>query len=203
MNFPRFVREPERHIDEMKVAYRRLQIECPFSLKRVHMMAELVEMANPPRPDQLRAQVQLETAYSLALCYALILNAFLLAFDPLNIGLYLESLDFAREAINISRSTAPHLPIGAGFMPAALFAAWVATDDVEIIKGIKVTLAQYDAYMTETKYVVMFRNLKRQIRDLKEASLAKIAASELTPDESVLWDTSFDGMNFDWGLGTH
>lgn len=198
MNFPRLVREPELHKEEIRRYYDQLLLEGPFSLNRVNLITEMVQSSESPHPDKLRGQVQLETAYALILCYSLILNLFLSAFNPFDTELQQQALYLAREAIYISQKSATHLPIGAGFMPAGLFAAWVATDDVEIIQGIKETLSTYEVYYADAKYVRMFRELKRRAREIRQRSLDDLAMQGLDHAASGL----FDSVDFDWGLGS-
>lgn len=207
MNFPKFVREPELHGEEMRRTYDRLRVEGPFCLKRVHLINGMVKEQDPPPPELLRAQVQLETAYALLLCYSLVLNVFLSAFEPLNVELQQEAQYMANEAIDISKKSATHLPIGAGFMPAGLFAAWVATDDADVIDEIRQTLATYEIYSADVKYVRMFRGLKKRARAIRQRSLDALLMGQhgYGDFDNYLYEQTVQGMEFDtsdydWGL---
>lgn len=202
LDFPKFVREPELHLHEMRISYIRLKSECSFSLNRVAMMEDIVATEQPAKPDQMRALVQLETAYTLLLCYALILNALLCAMDPLEPTFYLEALDLSRQAIDITKRSADHVPLGTGCIPVALFAAWIATDDEEIIQGIISSLKAVDVHFVDTKYVRQMRDLKRRIRQLKKDSLDRLEKEHSASPSTIYDDLVFDNMDFNWGLGS-
>lgn len=184
LSIPTFVSAPEDHLCQIKCTYRQLQLELPLLRGRLRILAETT-YSSGPEPDQLYKLLQLESTCIFLLSYALILNAVLMAVDPQNITLYSESQGLALEAITISQQTAAHLPAGMGFIPYALFAAWVATDNTEIMKGIASTMAMSDVYFADAKYVLMFRALKTRLQALREKTQVALVPSGAPLSETV------------------
>ncbi|EHK23102.1 uncharacterized protein TRIVIDRAFT_29730 [Trichoderma virens Gv29-8] len=201
LNMPVFLSTPENHLDWIKSSYERLKIEIRLVHQRLNAMTEI----NDPsalKLDQLHEMVKLESSCIFMLAYTLILSAFLLAFDPENIILHRESRELAWDAVFTSSQTAPHLPVGMGFIPYALFAAWLATDDLDVVKAIRATLVQSDVYFADVKYVRMFRALKQRLRSLRKTKLAASSQIELLLDEHTEQSMPPDMVDFGWDLST-
>ncbi|KAJ6779426.1 hypothetical protein PWT90_03883 [Aphanocladium album] len=199
MRFPHFIREPEVHRNEMLRDYARMQIECPFVRRRFTDLTNMIKATRKTQPALVRAQIQMGVAYTIMLSFTLVLNAFLSAMDPTNIKFQEEALYYSQEAIWITRISGRQLPIGAGFMPAALFSAWVATDDSEVIFSIASTMKQYDSYWAEPHYVKQFKMIKERVRELRDRKLADLRASGLQGIDVTDFTTS-DGLEYTWGL---
>lgn len=200
MHFPKFTREPHLHAAEMRTTYTRLKGEAAFSLKRVHMMEGIVAAAEHVKVDQMRALIQLETAYGLLLCYALVLNALLAAMDPFNDVLAAEAMDMARQAIAITESAAGHLPLGTGCTPVPLFAAWLATDDEEVVTGIIKALATVDVHFVDSMYVNHIRDLKKRVRQIRQDTLDAMTGGFQSPGDVLFGGGEYDSMGFDWKI---
>ncbi|KAJ3496356.1 hypothetical protein NLG97_g2714 [Lecanicillium saksenae] len=199
MRFPHFIREPEVHRNEMLREYARMQVECPFVRRRFTDLTNMVKATRKTRPALVRAQIQMGVAYTIMLSFTLVLNAFLSSMDPTNIDFQEEALYYSQEAIWITRISGRQLPVGAGFMPAALFSAWVATDDSEVIFSIASTMKQYDSYWAEPHYVKQFKMMKERVRALRDRNLADLRASGLQGIDVTDFTTS-DGLEYTWGL---
>lgn len=199
MRFPYFIREPEMHRNEMLQEYARMQVECPFVRRRLMDLTNMVKATRKTQPALVRAQIQMGVAYTVMLSFTLVLNAFLSAMDPTNIIFQEEAMHYSQEAIWITRISGRQLPIGAGFMPAALFSAWVATDDSEVIFSIASTMKQYDSYWAEPHYVKQFKTMKERVRDIRDRKLANLRANGLQGIDVTDFTTS-DGLEYTWGL---
>ncbi|CEJ95193.1 hypothetical protein VHEMI10690 [[Torrubiella] hemipterigena] len=194
LNIPNLLDEPQCHRAQIQTEYALLQHEYPIILKRLKALTDFPDRAESQQ-SLLVVQIQLETAGIYMLSYSLILNAFLATLDPLDNRLHWESIELAREAIRLSRECASHLPVGMGFVPWALLAAWAATSDYSITREIMVTMRQSDVYYADLEYVRMFRALKRRIAKLKGAACEScqcVGESHITCN---------DTLSFDWGMG--
>ncbi|CAH0021784.1 unnamed protein product [Clonostachys rhizophaga] len=188
MNIPKFIRKPELYSNELHAIYQRLLLEKPFIMKCIPATTETADLEDSHWADNDGGRVQLEGRYISLLCYALILNAFLSALNPLNTILYSEAVDLAREAVRISNVLASHVPSScAKLMPAGLFAAWLATNEAEIISGIQDTLAKHEVYFVDANYLRRFDTLKKQIRGLREKKWAAMESSLMLDG---CWDIS-------------
>ncbi|KAL7905018.1 hypothetical protein GGI35DRAFT_461632 [Trichoderma velutinum] len=199
LNMPVFLSAPENHLDWIKSSYERLRLEISFLHQRLHSMTEITDPSSL-KLDQLHEIIKLETSCIFMLAYTLIFSAFLLAFDPQDIPLHRESRELAWDAVVTSSQTATHLPTGIGFIPYALFAAWVATDDLEVVEAIRVTMVQSDSYFADVKYVRMFRALKQKLQSLRKTKLAALSEAGLLPKEHAEQSTPPAVVNFDWGI---
>lgn len=199
MRFPFYIRQPELHRKEMMAEYARMQIECPFIRRRFMDLTNMVKATRKTQPALVRAQIQMGVAYTVILCFTLTINAFSSAMDPTNIKLQEEALYYAQEAIWISRITGSQLPIGAGFMPAALFSAWVATDDSEVLMNIASTMKEYDSYWAEPHYVRQFKNMKEHVRQIRDRKLRELRDDGLNGLDVTDFTTS-DGLEYTWGI---
>lgn len=199
IRFSQLIREAELNQHEMNGEYSRMQIECPFLRRRFMDLTNMVNATRITQPALVRAQIQIGVAYTVILSFTLILNAFLSAMDPTNIKLQEEALYYAQEAIWISRISGKQLPVGAGFMPAALFSAWVATDDSEVIFSIASTMKQCDGYWAEPHYVQQFKNIKERVREIRDRTLKQLRANGLHGMDVTDFTTS-DGLEYGWGL---
>lgn len=200
LNFPKYTREPYAHEAEMKTTYTRLKAEVAFSLKRVHMMEGVVAAAEHVKTEQMRALIQLETAYGLLVCYALVLNALLTAMDPFNGVLEAEGMDMAKQAIAITESAADHLPLGTGCTPITLFGAWLATDDEEIVAGIVRAMTTVEVRYIDWTYVRRIRELKHRVRQIRQETLESMTGVCNLPGDVLFGDGLYDSMVFDWAL---
>ncbi|OAA78866.1 Zn(2)-C6 fungal-type DNA-binding domain protein [Akanthomyces lecanii RCEF 1005] len=199
MRFPYLLREPERHRSEMKREYLRMQVECPFVRRRLMDLTNMVKATRKTKAALVRAQIQMGVAYTIQLCFTLVVNAFLSAMDPTNIRLQEEALQYSQEAIWITRISGRQLPIGAGFMPAALFSAWIATDDSQVISSIASTMKEYENYWAEPNYVRQFRAIKERVRQIRDRKLEELRAGGLQGMDVTDFTTT-DGLAYTWGL---
>lgn len=178
MDIPKFIREPELYSNEMHAAYQRLLLEKPFIMKYTSATTETVGSEDPHWADNHVRRVQVAGRCISLLCYALILNAFLSALDPLDTTLYTEAVDLAREAVRISNLLASHVPSRcAKLMPAGLYAAWLATNEPDIISGIQDTLAKHEVFFVDANHLRRFDKLKKQIRGIRENKWAAMESS--------------------------
>ncbi|OAR02251.1 hypothetical protein LLEC1_05767 [Akanthomyces lecanii] len=199
MRFPYLLREPELHHNEMMREYLRMQTECPFVRRRLMDLTNMVKATRKMKAALVRAQIQMGVAYTMQLSFTLVINAFLSAMDPTNIRLQEEALHYSQEAIWITRISGRQLPIGAGFMPAALFSAWVATDDSQVISSIASTMEQYDSYWAEPHYVRQFKTMKERVRQIRDRKLEELRADGLQGMDVTDFTTT-DGLAYSWGL---
>ncbi|TQW03759.1 Zn(II)2Cys6 transcription factor [Cordyceps javanica] len=199
MRFPYFIRQPEMHENEMIREYMRMQIECPFVRRRLMDLTNMVKAMRKPKPALVRAQIQMGVAYTMMLSFTLVVNAFLSAMDPTNIKLQEESLYYSQEAIWITRISGRQLPAGAGFMPAALFSAWIATDDSEVMFSIASIMKEFDSYWAEPHYVRQFKTIKERVREIRDRKLQVLRAGGLQGMDVTDFTTS-DGLEYTWGL---
>lgn len=199
MRFPYFIREPERHHSEMMREYFRMQIECPFVRRRLMDLTNMAKATRKTKAALVRAQIQMGVAYTIQLSFTLVVNAFLSAMDPTNIRLQEEALQYSQEAIWVTRISGRQLPIGAGFMPAALFSAWVATDDSEVISSIASIMKEYESYWAEPNYVRQFRKIKERVRQIRDRRLEELRAGGLQGMDVTDFTTT-DGIAYTWGL---
>lgn len=199
MRIPYFIREPELHRIEMVKEYARMQIECPFVRRRFMDLTNMVKATRITQPALVRAQIQMGVAYTVILSFTLVINSFLSAMEPANVKLQEEALHYSQEAIWITRISGRQLPVGAGFMPAALFSAWVATDDSEVIFSIASTMKQYDSYWAEPHYVKQFKNMKERVRAIRDRNLRELREGGLQGMDVTDFTTS-DGLEYNWGL---
>ncbi|KAM3467245.1 hypothetical protein MY5147_004882 [Beauveria neobassiana] len=199
MRFPHFVRQPEIYYNQMFREYMRMQTECPFVRRRLMDLTNMVQATNEVKIALVRAQIQMGVAYTMMLSFTLVINAFLSALNPINIKLQQEALYYSREALWITRISSKQLPTGAGFMPSALFSAWVATDDSEVIISIASIMKKYDSYWAEPQYVAQFETMKERVREIRDRKMAELHASGLRC-MSVPDYTTLNGLEYTGGL---
>ncbi|KAM3553103.1 hypothetical protein MY1884_005895 [Beauveria asiatica] len=199
MRFPYLVRQPEMYYNEMLREYMRMQTECPFVRRRLMDLTNMAQATDKAKIALVRAQMHMGVAYTMMLSFTLVINAFLSALNPINVKLQQEALYYSQEALWITRISSKQLSTGAGFMPSALFSAWVATDDSEVIFSIASIMKQYDSYWAEPHYVTQFKTMKARIREIRDRKLAELHASGLrgmgVPDY-----TTSNGLEYTWGL---
>lgn len=197
MRYPELFRDPELHEAELRKRYNLMLLEAPFLLRRFNLVSNLNKARIPPDPEMVRCETQIRLAYAVLVCYALMANGFLSAINPLEIFLQEEALQLSKEAIWIAAISQCDLPIGAGFMPATLFAAWAATDDPGVLKGIKRTMVDYRLHWAEWHYVLRFRDLKIRMRNIRDERLAELRAKGHVGLD-VTDFISVDGLEHDW-----
>ncbi|OAA57210.1 hypothetical protein ISF_07131 [Cordyceps fumosorosea ARSEF 2679] len=199
MRFSCFTRQPELHEKEMVREYKRMQIECPFVRRRLMDLTNMAKATRKTNTALVRAQIQMGVAYTMILSFTLMINAFISAMDPTSKRLQEEALLYAREAIWITRILSKQLPVGAGFMPAALFAAWVATDDDEVIEGIESTIKQHKSYWAEPQYVEHFTTLKKRVGIIRNRRLVELRAGGLRGMDVTAFTTANGPEYNPWG----
>lgn len=132
---PDYIRYPEKHLFDMQLTYEQKRIDIEKMRGRLCDISELPpaheigKFAPPVSPRTLMYLYY--TAYVLLLALALIINGLLRALDPLDITLIEDSIVFTDEITIIAEHMAKYRPLGAGFVPICLTAAWAGTSDPE------------------------------------------------------------------------
>jgi hypothetical protein len=144
---PDYIRHPERHLFDMQLTYEQKRIDIEKTRGRLVDIADLPpahEIGKFAPPVSPRTLIYLYyTAYVLLLALALIINGLLRALDPLDITLVEDSIVFSDEVMIIAEHMAQYRPLGAGFVPICLTAAWAATSDPEKQTKIREMILDY------------------------------------------------------------
>ncbi|KAJ2981467.1 hypothetical protein NQ176_g2004 [Zarea fungicola] len=136
---------PEAYSREIINNYERLKTEWPFTRRRYQSLAGISKIAG----------------------ISLVLNACLLAMDPMNVDLQLDALSNGHEAVQVSRQLLEQLPKGAWFTPVALVASWVATDDPDINCDVFAAMREHGCYWADPSYMDEAKVLKKQLLQLR------------------------------------
>ena len=144
---PDYIRYPERHLFDMQLTYEQKRIDIEKMRNRLCDISELPpaqEIGKFAPPVSPRTLIYLYyTAYVLLLCLALIINGLLRAMDPLDVTLIEDSIVFIDEIVIIAEHMAQYRPLGAGFIPICLTAAWAGTSDPEKQRKIEDLILDY------------------------------------------------------------
>ena len=144
---PDFIRYPELHLFEIQLTYEQKRIDILKMRQRLAKTGELPpahEIGTFSPQVSPAAMVYLyHTAYALLLALALILNGLLRALDPSDITLAEESITFANEIVVIAEQMSQYRPLGAGYIPICLIAAWAATADLSKQSQMEAIIADY------------------------------------------------------------
>ena len=154
---PAFVRHPELHLVELKLAYQRMQADLEKLCLRMTKATGLTSsgfIRTPSLPSTtMRLYTHYQAAYGLLLALAMIYNGMLRAFDPYDIPLIQESESFSNEIITLAEHVSPYRPLGASYIPLCLVAAWAATDDTSRRAHVEKILAEYQTDFTQMKWM--------------------------------------------------
>ena len=130
---PDFIRHPEKHLFDMQLTYEQKRLDIARMRDRLPDVSELPsaqEIGKFAPPVSPRTLIYLYyTAYVLLLTLALIINGLLRALDPLDITLIEDAIVFSDEVTVIAEHMSQYRPLGAGFIPMCLMAAWSSTSD--------------------------------------------------------------------------
>ena len=144
---PDYIRDPERHLFDMQLTYEQKRIDIERTRRQLVDVADLPpaqEIGKFSPPCSPRTLIYLYyTAYVLLLALALVINGLLRALDPLDITLVEDSIVFTDEVMIIAEHMTKYRPLGAGFVPICLTAAWAATSDPEKQRRIEVMVLDY------------------------------------------------------------
>lgn len=158
---------PEAYSREIINNYERLKTEWPFTRRRYQSLAGISKIAGMNRSALLQSELQLRIAHTITLGISLVLNACLLAMDPMNVDLQLDALSNGHEAVQVSRQLLEQLPKGAWFTPVALVASWVATDDPDINCDVFAAMREHGCYWADPSYMDEAKVLKKQLLQLR------------------------------------
>lgn len=154
---PDYIRYPERHLFDMQLTYEQKRIDIEKMRNRLCDVADLPpaheigKFAPPVSPRTLMYLYY--TAYALLLALALVINGLLRALDPLDITLVEDCIVFADEVIIIAENMAKYRPLGAGFIPICLTAAWAATPDPEKQMRIRELILDYQTDFARARWM--------------------------------------------------
>lgn len=144
---PNFIRYPEVHLFDMQLTYEQKRIDIEKMRSRLCDIADLPpahEIGRFAPPVSGKTLLYLYwTAYVLLLALALVLNGLLRALDPLDITLVEDCIVFSDEVTIIGEHMMQYRPLGAGFVPICLTAAWAATSDPEKRAKIQELILDY------------------------------------------------------------
>lgn len=183
---PDYIRHPEQHLFDMQLTYEQKRIDID------KMRQKLVSVTELPSPDEIGQFTPPLTpktliylyyiAYVLLLALALIINGLLRALDPLDITLLEDSIVFTDEVMMIAESMSKYRPLGAGFVPICLTAAWAATSDPSKQAKIEEMILDYQTDFAGARWM----DGAVWLRDRCELLRLKTMAAEMEKERSSM-----------------
>ncbi|KAJ3492172.1 hypothetical protein NLG97_g5464 [Lecanicillium saksenae] len=179
---------PESNHNDIKVAYSRLRTEWPCTRRRYQYMSSMSKLKGMDQSALRQPRAQLGISHLAVLGIALIFGAYLNAMDPTDKTLREDAIHIGNEVVQLSRDLLSQLPDGIGFPPMALFAAWVATDDPDVVFNVVLMTREYDHYWSDPNYMEQATQLKKRILQVRNEVLDRTDELSLTGIED--WDTA-------------
>ncbi|KFA63938.1 hypothetical protein S40285_03739 [Stachybotrys chlorohalonatus IBT 40285] len=130
---PKFVREPLKHIEEIKDTYKIVQSDFTSAYERLARVTEFCNNLGKGKRSitSLRILVGYQTAYGIFLIVGLLLGSIVLAYDSGNTVIQEELAKYRREAVSLAHVAMEHRPLGGSHACLALAVAWAMSDDVD------------------------------------------------------------------------
>ena len=173
---PDFVRYPEQLLFDMQLTYEQQRIDIQRLRQRLAKMGELPpahEIGRFSPPVSQKTLIYLyHTAYVLLLTLALILNGLLRALDIPDDALQEESMMFSSEVAIIAELMSQYRPLGAGYIPTCLTAAWAATSDPLKQSKIEAMMLDYQTDFAGARWMDGAIWLKSRCEALRLKTLA-------------------------------
>ncbi|ATY65098.1 Ankyrin repeat-containing domain [Cordyceps militaris] len=135
------LRAPDEHREEIRNSYARLKVEWPFTRRRYRYISGICKITGINSSCLVQAEAQLGTAHTLER----------------------DALDMGSEALETSRKLLIDLPKGVWLAPVALFASWIATDDLDITCSFFSIIKESNQYWAEPAYIEPAKALKKQL----------------------------------------
>ncbi|KAF2423717.1 hypothetical protein EJ08DRAFT_672424 [Tothia fuscella] len=164
--FPRYVRHPELCMDEITMAYTQLVEEVP---KLATLLVEITNSVraswSPTSSPPIQAMRLLgiyQVSYGIGLTLAMILNRILRAFDPFNALLLQEFEPFLEQTMKVAEQALRNRPLGSGYVPICLVAAWSATSDPFKRLGVEQMMIEYQKDFPQALWMEMAEWLTRK-----------------------------------------
>ena len=198
---PDYIRHPERHLFDMQLTYEQKRIDIE------RMRSRLVDVADLPPAQEIgvfsppvspRTLIYLYyMAYVLLLSLALIINSLLRALDPLDITLVEDSIVFTDEVVLIAEHMAQYRPLGAGFIPICLTAAWAATSDPDKQRKIQEMVLDYQTDFAGARWMDGAMWLKDRFDLLRLKTMTAKLEKERSSfcQQSLSEDTEMEGVD--------
>ncbi|KAI3574952.1 hypothetical protein IWW34DRAFT_883226 [Fusarium oxysporum f. sp. albedinis] len=160
IRIPRFLHEPLRYVDEIKITYQELRGD--YSRIQCHLES-LNEQEPPPEDLHNRPNLnhKLQVTEAIFLTAVLALNSILRATYPDDSVLLLEASTLVNELITLAKTAFQYRPLGASYIPPCLVAAWATTSALEAQKNeIETLLAEYQHDYARIKWIDQAKLLK-------------------------------------------
>ena len=190
---PDFIRYPKDHLFAIQQMYERKRFDIPKMQRRLAKKMlpppHVVGMYLPPVPQTTLIYLYY-VAYALLLALALIINGLLRALDPSDELLVAESIAWSSEVMVMAERMSPYRPLGSGYMPVCLLAAWAATADLSQHPRIEKLLAEYQtdfegarwmdgAIWLKNRYVLLsLQSLATRLQSTQEEASPEKASTE-------------------------
>jgi hypothetical protein len=185
-----FLRYPKLHLMEMASFYRQLLVDCRKVRLRLDQLTELtLQLQNPLQSYPIVKQhTAYQAAYGMANTFALIIGSILRIFDPSDYALVEDSERISEDVMELAENASQYRPVGSGYMPVCLIAAWAATYGTPKQAKVENTLQDWQSDFKEVKWMKMAIWLKRTLDDLR----SKLAISQLEISLVDFYDTTKD-----------
>ncbi|KAF2096262.1 hypothetical protein NA57DRAFT_67772 [Rhizodiscina lignyota] len=174
-DMPRFIRDPELHYVDMQYTYQLIQAEYPKLQQRVAKLEDEVSSTKTPTLPFMKLQHAHQATYGIIMTAALILNGMLRAFEPYNYALVEDSILFTNEVLALAEKAARYRPLGAGYIPLCLMAAWATLDDTSKRAEVEMMLAVYQTDFRQNKFEQL--RLKVSGQTLDDALMCLMASN--------------------------
>ncbi|KAG9238509.1 hypothetical protein BJ875DRAFT_450939 [Amylocarpus encephaloides] len=175
-----YFRNPELHRSQIASTYQQLQTDSPRVRQRLSQTAYSISKVQNPAQAYLahKEHTSWQAAYGLVNTLVLILGSILLIFDPYEIGLLEDMTTFTGEVIQLAKNTSQYRPLGSGYIPLCLVAAWAATCGTAEQAKVEGVLADWQSDFEETRWMNMAVALKSTYEDLRlRSSLSQLEIS--------------------------
>ena len=172
---PDFIRYPESHLFDMQLMYEQKRIDVKRMQRRLAKSVlppahEIGKFSPPVSAKSLNYLYY--AAYHLLLGLALILNGLLRGLNPSDSLLAEESITFSEEVIDLAERMSQYRPLGAGYVPVCLAAAWAATADLSQHGRIEDLISDYQKDFSSTCWMEGAIWLKNRFTILRLKTLA-------------------------------
>ncbi|KAH7121411.1 hypothetical protein EDB81DRAFT_813902 [Dactylonectria macrodidyma] len=179
-----YMQDPvSNHLDILS-AYNLLRLDCgKLYTKTRHPFP--VDKSSPYATYFVRLNRGVQVAYTMAMSLALVMNAILQYFDPLDDSLIKEATSCISELMKMGEAGLSSMPLGASHIPIGLSIAWASTSDPAVKTSLAAMILEYQLDAGNTNWV--------KIASWWEAKLRNVGLQILAHQDRVPADFDWDG----------
>jgi hypothetical protein len=161
VQIPDFIRYPEKNRAQILSSYQQAQNEC------------LAMRNNLGSTPMIMLDTRYQTGYGMLLSLAMFLNSIVSVFRPHDISLPEESATMRSEIMTLAWQVMDRRPLGAGYIPVCLIAAWIGSNDLMERAEIEVMILRYRSGFTELRWLEKAIAFKQRLQRLRPKFVAK------------------------------